>query len=156
MRRSSRRATSESERNWNQNGSAWGLLPWSFAGAFPFGGPFTEGPLTAGAAAAAAGAASPAGAAGDAAAGDAAALAPGATFPGFGTPPAAGAADPGAAPPPAGATGAGAGLAPSEHPVIPLTATANADVATAHHRHRMDIERDPPEGRVDGTVEPSG
>jgi hypothetical protein len=132
----------------NQSGSgAGGVLPWNLAGTFPFGGPFTEGPFTEGplAGGAATGAAET-GTAGAAAA-DGPALAPGATLPGFGTPPAAGAA--GASP--ADATGAGggaeAGLAPSEHPANPLTATARADVATAHHRQRMGIERDPSESR---------
>jgi hypothetical protein len=132
----------------NQSGSgAGGVLPWNLAGTFPFGGPFTEGPFTEGplAGGAATGAAET-GTAGAAAA-DGPALAPGATLPGFGTPPAAGAA--GASP--ADATGAGGGaevgLAPSEHPANPLTATARADVATAHHRQRMGIERDPQESR---------
>lgn len=108
-------------------------------------GPLTPGAAAAGAAAAAAGAEAAA-----AAGAEGLALAPGAALPGFGTPPAAGAA--GASPlGTAAGGGGGAGLAPSEHPLNPLTATAKAEVATAHHRHRMCIEQDPPEGRFDGS-----
>lgn len=134
-------------RSEHQNGSAGGgVLPCSLAGTFPFGGPFTDGPLTAGAAAGAA----EVGAAGAATAGaDGLALAPGAALPGFGTPPATGAE--GASPTDATGAGggAGAGFAPSEHPLNPLIATARDDVATAHHRQRKCIEQDPPEGRLD-------
>ena len=127
-----------------QSGSAGdGDLPWNLAGTFPFGGPFTEGPLTAGAAAAPPAGAAATGAAGPAPAGaDGLALAPGAALPGFGMPWAAGA---GGTSPGIG-TGTGAGLAPSEHPLNPLIATARADVATAHHKQRMCMGQDPQEG----------
>ena len=69
--------------NVRQNGSACGLFPWSLAGTFPFGGPFTDGPFTAGATAAAAAGAVAAGAAAPAAG---VALAPVTALPGFGTP----------------------------------------------------------------------
>lgn len=142
-----------------QNGSgAGGVLPWSLAGTFPFGGPFTVGPFTAGAVAAGAGsAAAGVGAARAAPVGATGlALAPGAALPGFGTPPAAGAEGASPADTTGAGTGAGAGLAPSEHPTNPLTATARADVATAHHRQRMRIERDPPEGRFVRSAEACG
>jgi hypothetical protein len=143
-----------------QNGSgAGGVLPWSLAGTFPFGGPFTVGPFTAGAVAAGAAGAAAAGAGAARAAPVGAAglaLAPGAALPGFGTPPAAGAEGASPADTTGAGTGAGAGLAPSEHPANPLTATARADVATAHHRQRMRIEEDPPEGRFVRSAEACG
>ena len=128
-----------------QNGSACGLFPWSLAGTFPFGGPFTAGPFTAGAAAAVAAAT------GASAAGAGVALAPVTALPGFGTPipwGAAGACPPSATPPPTTTCGtaAGAGLAPSEHPANPLAAPAKASAVTAHHPRLTLIGINPPDG----------
>ena len=126
-----------------QHGSACGLFPWSLAGTFPFGGPFTDGPFTAGAAALAGAADSIAAGAAAPAAG--VALAAVTALPGFGTPipwGAAGACPPSAAPPiPPCGTAAGAGLAPSEHPAKPLAAPARASTVTAHHTHLTGIEK---------------
>ena len=137
-----------------QNGSACGLFPWSLAGTFPFGGPFTDGPFTAGAAAAAAAAT------GAVAVGTGVAVAAVTALPGFGTPipwGAAGACPPSAAPPiPPCGTAAGAGLAPSEHPVNPLAAPARASAVTAHHTHLTGIGKNPPDGRLVDSITARG